>query len=215
MESFDCVYQKWSASSPWWDSVPLGRNNKVIQLYPFEPEQVLIHSFMFLFGLRSLVARWSSRSMYCTQGSVWMTVFSVVLWQQCFSSHCPLQENLKFRKPLKGAQCHFGEYILTRRERSLLTDFLFLNELSSFSWLNKQTNLKEQHSYILCLHVADPATFLTSIRVLRHYFPLRTACLLSNGNNEYFCICVLTSLILCIWQFCVVCVFSKNNSLLL
>ena len=42
------------------------------------------------------------------------------------------------------------------------------------------------YAVLLCLYVADPATFLTSNRVLGPYFPLRTACLFSYGKKCIF-----------------------------
>ena len=41
-----------------------------------------------------------------------------------------------------------------------------------FSLLNKQTDLREQHSFILCLYVVDPATFQASNSVLVTLFTL-------------------------------------------
>ena len=52
------------------------------------------------------------------------------------------------------------------------------------------------HTVWLCLYVADPATFLASNSAPGPYCPLRTACLFSYGNNKYFWICVIISLIL-------------------
>ena len=70
---------------------------------------------------------------------------------------------------------------------------------SFYDWnykLNKQADLRGRQNFILCLHVADPATFLASNSVLGPYFPLRAACLFSNGKSKYFRVCVITSLIL-------------------
>ena len=62
-----------------------------------------------------------------------------------------------------------------RKTFLIRTDWLFLlpeqTKLSSFSWLNKQTDLKgHMYTVLLCLHVADPATCLASNSVPL-YFP--------------------------------------------
>ena len=57
------------------------------------------------------------------------------------------------RHSVEGALCHFRGRNLTRRERSFL--FLCLNKLSAV---------------LLCVHVADPATFRASNRVLSTLF---------------------------------------------
>ena len=70
---------------------------------------------------------------------------------------------------LKSAQFSFGEYILIRREKSSLTPWTSsINKLSLFSWLNKQTEFKEQHNLtpFKCLYAADPATFPSSDSLL-------------------------------------------------
>ena len=70
-----------------------------------------------------------------------------------------------------------------------------MNKLSLFSQLNKpnkQTGLKIQHSFILFHYVADPATYLASNSGPGPYFPLRTACLVSTGKDEYFFVFVLS-----------------------
>ena len=51
-------------------------------------------------------------------------------------------------------------------------------KLSLFPWLNKQW-----YTVLLCLHVADPATFLASM-FSEPYFPLRKACLFSAGKKN-------------------------------
>ena len=61
-----------------------------------------------------------------------------------------------------------------------LAAFLMLKNL-----IDKLTT--QFHTFLLiCLYVADPATFVPSNSVLGTYYPLRTACLITYGNNKYF-----------------------------
>ena len=79
---------------------------------------------------------------------------------------------------VKGASCSFcrGSCLLGGRALQWLI-FLCLNKLTSFSWLNQQTDLKGQLS-VISFYLADAATFLASNRP---YF-LRTACVFRDGN---------------------------------
>ena len=76
-----------------------------------------------------------------------------------------------------------------------------MNKLSLFPWLNKlnkQTDL-EGHSFILlymCLHVADPATFLASINVFFTLFSPKHSMFIHLWNNMCFWVCIITLLIL-------------------
>ena len=88
---------------------------------------------------------------------------------------------------IKGAVCSFGQEMLFQRERSF--------------FMSKQTNNKLEtttqfHAVLLCLYVADPATFLASNSVMGTLF--------SSGNSlfihlwtkkEYFWVCIINSLI--------------------
>ena len=51
------------------------------------------------------------------------------------------------------------------------------------------------YTVLLCLYVADPATFLASNSALGPYFPLRTSCLFTCGENTDSWLCSITSLI--------------------
>ena len=55
------------------------------------------------------------------------------------------------------------------------------------------------HTVLLCLYVADPATFLASNSVWGPYFPLRTASLFSYGNKMpvLYCLFKLKTLSYC------------------
>ena len=85
---------------------------------------------------------------------------------------------------------------LIRRERYMIknkqTLFIFMTE-----W-GEETNWPQRKTQF---HVADPATFLASN--LFTYFPLRAACPFIYGKNEYFCVCIIVSLILSIFKFSV------------
>ena len=58
----------------------------------------------------------------------------------------------------------------TKQQRFFFTSYTEYTN-SSFSWLNKQSDLKGQHTVLLHLHVADPATFPASNSVLETVFP--------------------------------------------
>ena len=59
----------------------------------------------------------------------------------------------------------------------------------------KELTLKDNTVYtvLLCVYVADPATFLASNSVLGPYSPLKTACLLTYGQHTYFPVCIIAS----------------------
>ena len=66
---------------------------------------------------------------------------------------------------LKGALRRFGEEVLNQKLKKILIDSFFSaltkNKLSQFHhWINKLT--AHFQTNLLCLHVADPATFLAS-----------------------------------------------------
>ena len=71
---------------------------------------------------------------------------------------------------LKGAQCNFFGGHFNQRRKTILYFY------------------KGQHNFILCLliclYVADPATFLALNSVLDLIFPLGTACLFSYGKKN-------------------------------
>lgn len=88
----------------------------------------------------------------------------------------------------KGAVRSFGGKIFKSEEENLHGLILFpLSTFSRLSKLNKQTDLQEQHNFtllLLCLCVADPATFLLIVLWEQ----------LVSSLTETFCI--ITSLIL-------------------
>ena len=87
----------------------------------------------------------------------------------------------------------------TKWKKKIFFDFFFFMSkqtkwTSSFSWLNEQTDLKKDKNTIyyvlLCLHVADPATFLASDWVLGSYF-----------QKIYFWVNIITCIILLLLHF--------------
>ena len=74
-------------------------------------------------------------------------------------------------------------------------------KLSLFPPLNEQTDLQEDTVYtvLLCIYVADPATFLASDSVLGPHLPLGTAGLFTDGDAwsyDLLFMCIIPSLIL-------------------
>ena len=67
------------------------------------------------------------------------------------------------------------------------------NKWSSFLEERSKRNVNEQwtiYTVWLCLYVVDPATSLDSNNVLGPFFPLRTVCLFTYGQNTYFWDCI-------------------------
>ena len=74
------------------------------------------------------------------------------------------------------------------------------NKFPLFTWLSKLNKLTQWkklfHTVLLHLYLAHPATFLAS----KYNISLRTASLLSYETNTYFRVCIITSLILAIFN---------------
>ena len=121
----------------------------------------------------------------------WANTCLVFSNQQSKTPKYSVYNDVKLRKApnahIKDALRSFGEDILIRPEwSSFIFRFIKLNNQTLFgfyewiNWTNKLT-LKDNTVYtvLLCLFVADPATFLASDSVLVPYSPLRAACLVT------------------------------------
>ena len=97
------------------------------------------------------------------------------------------------RVRFKGALRSFDQ----KRTICFTSEHKWINKLSLFSRLNKQTDLKGQHTVLLCLYVADPATCLASNSVLGTLFPTKTSLFIQLWKKYiYFWVCLNNSLIL-------------------
>ena len=90
-------------------------------------------------------------------------------------------------------QLQFVEEVFMSREGCSLADFFLPKQTKEsnslcfhdwINWINKLT-LKDNTVYtvLVCLYVADPATFLAPNSFLGPYFPLRKAGLFTDGKH--------------------------------
>ena len=62
---------------------------------------------------------------------------------------------------------------------------IFITQQINWPWRTTQF-----HTVLLCLYLADPATFLASNSVVGPHFLLRRACLFRHGKNKHFWVCI-------------------------
>ena len=122
-------------------------------------------------------------SLHCLELHMWTvqkTFFFFFFDKLYLKNDCVLKERY---------EVFWGKRQSEEKNDYLLTfSMLHLNRLNRFpsvSWLNKQTELKEKHIFILFYLVfmwrtLPPSQFQTLF--WGHYSPLRTACLFSYGN---------------------------------
>ena len=98
---------------------------------------------------------------------------------------------------LKVHYVEFGMKFSSEEKQTNLTKktlWFFMTEWIKYTnWPQRITHF---HNVLLCLYVADPATFLASNSVLGTLFSPENSLLFCHGRNKYIWVCVIASVIL-------------------